>query len=95
VPAAGWSSALVGGIANGCVYGLVALGFVLIYKATEAVNFAQGDLMMLGAFVTMTFVNQEWWGFPFIPGFILAMLVMGLFSYLLELLVSPFISVLS
>ena len=78
---------LVGGIANGCVYGLVALGFVLIYKATEAVNFAQGDLMMLGAFVTMTFVNQEWWGFPFIPGFILAMVVMGLFSYLLEFVV--------
>ena len=78
---------LVGGIANGCIYGLVALGFVLIYKATEAVNFAQGDLMMLGAFVTMTFVNQEWWDFPFIPGFILAMLVMGLFSYLLEFVI--------
>ena len=36
----------------GCIYGLVALGFVLIYKATELVNFAQGDLLMLGAFVT-------------------------------------------
>jgi branched-subunit amino acid ABC-type transport system permease component len=35
---------LVGGIAQGCVYGLIALGFVLIYKATEMVNFAQGDL---------------------------------------------------
>ncbi len=37
---------LVGGVALGCVYGLIALGFVLIYKATEVVNFAQGDLMM-------------------------------------------------
>ncbi len=36
----------------GCIYGLVALGFVLIYKATELVNFAQGDLLMLGAFVS-------------------------------------------
>ncbi|HHB83276.1 MAG TPA: branched-chain amino acid ABC transporter permease, partial [Devosia sp.] len=34
---------VVSGLANGCVYGLIALGFVLIYKATEAVNFAQGD----------------------------------------------------
>ena len=34
---------LVSGIALGCVYGLIALGFVLIYKATEVVNFAQGD----------------------------------------------------
>src|SRR5690349_1549532 len=38
---------IVGGIAQGCVYGLIALGFVLIYKATEMVNFAQGDMMML------------------------------------------------
>jgi len=36
---------LLSGLANGCVYGLVALGFVLIYKATEAVNFAQGDFI--------------------------------------------------
>ena len=35
------------GLAQGCAYGLIALGFVLIYKATEMVNFAQGDLMML------------------------------------------------
>ena len=39
---------IVGGIAQGCVYGLVALGFVLIYKATEMMNITQGDLMMLG-----------------------------------------------
>ena len=40
----------ISGLANGCVYGLIALGFVLIYKATEAVNFAQGDFMMLGMY---------------------------------------------
>src|SRR5687767_4037943 len=45
---------LLAGVAQGCVYGLVALGFVLIYKATETVNFAQGDLMMLGAFCALT-----------------------------------------
>ena len=48
---------LVSGISQGCVYGLIALGFVLIYKATEMVNFAQGDLMMLGAFFAWTFLN--------------------------------------
>ena len=37
------------GLASGCIYGLIALGFVLIYKATEAVNFAQGDMMMIGS----------------------------------------------
>jgi branched-chain amino acid transport system permease protein len=41
---------LISGVAQGCIYGLIALGFVLIYKATETVSFAQGELMMLGAF---------------------------------------------
>ena len=63
---------LLGGIATGCVYGLVALGFVLIYKATEAVNFAQGDLMMLGAFITLQFVNPGLLGLPFWLGLALA-----------------------
>ena len=51
------------GLAVGCIYGLVALGFVLIYKATELVNFAQGDLMMLGAFVCLHVV--VWWGLDY------------------------------
>ena len=41
---------LIIGLSQGCVYGLIAMGFVMIYKATEMVNFAQGDIMMLGAF---------------------------------------------
>ena len=68
---------LLGGIANGCIYGLVALGFVLIYKATEAVNFAQGDMMMLGAFLTLSFVNQDSFGMPFAVGVVLAIGLMG------------------
>jgi branched-chain amino acid transport system permease protein len=55
---------ILGGIAQGCVYGLVALGFVLIYKATETVNFAQGELMMLGAFLAlagMTVLHLPFW----------------------------------
>jgi branched-chain amino acid transport system permease protein len=47
---------VVSGIAQGCLYGLIALGFVLIYKATETVNFAQGELMMLGAYATLSAV---------------------------------------
>ena len=41
---------VIAGLSQGCIYGLIALGFVLIYKATETVNFAQGELVMLGAF---------------------------------------------
>ena len=38
------------GLGIGSIYALVALGFVLIYRATNVVNFAQGDFAMLGAF---------------------------------------------
>ena len=53
----------IAGVAIGCIYALIALGFVLIYKATEVVNFAQGDVMMLGAFVAFTFAGI--WQLPF------------------------------
>ena len=41
---------LVDGLSNGFIYSAMALALVLIYKATETVSFAQGELMMLGAF---------------------------------------------
>lgn len=78
---------IVSGLANGCVYGLIALGFVLIYKATEAVNFAQGDFMMLGAFITLGFTNADYIGLPFWISVILAIGLMGILGYLLDLVV--------
>ena len=48
----------VSGIALGCIYALIALGFTLIFKATEVVNFAQGEIMMVGAYVNFFFVAQ-------------------------------------
>ena len=71
---------LVGGLANGCVYGLVALGFVLIYKSSEGVNFAQGDMMMLGAFLALGFGNSDQLGLPFLiaaPAAMAAMFAVG------------------
>ncbi len=73
---------LVGGVALGCVYGLIALGFVLIYKATEVVNFAQGDLMMLGGFFAFTFITSL--GLNYWVGFALAILAMAIFGALVE-----------
>ena len=72
---------IVTGVANGCVYGLIALGFVLIYKATEMVNFAQGDMMMIGAFVALTFVELGVSYWLMVPG---TMLVMAGFGIVLE-----------
>lgn len=69
---------LIGGIAQGCIYGLIALGFVLIYKATETVSFAQGDLMMVGAFgglLAMTVLGFSVW--VAVPAAIIAMMLLG------------------
>lgn len=65
----------IAGVAIGCIYALIALGFVLIYKATEVVNFAQGDVMMLGGFVAFTFAVL--WDFPFWLAVIFAILVLA------------------
>ncbi|MGR3803161.1 MAG: branched-chain amino acid ABC transporter permease [Marinibacterium profundimaris] len=78
---------VIGGLANGCIYGLVALGFVLIYKASEGVNFAQGDMMMLGAFVALGFGNADQLGLPFGLAVILAMAVMFCVGWGVERLV--------
>ncbi len=73
---------LLSGLSQGCVYGLIALGFVMIYKATEMLNFAQGDMMMLGAFVAFSFVNLA--ELPFFAGFFLTLVVMVGFGMFIE-----------
>lgn len=79
---------LVAGVSQGCVYGLIALGFVLIYKATEVVNFAQGEMMMIGAFVAYTFINILAW--PYVYGVIATLASMAIIGVLLErLLIRP------
>ena len=76
---------VISGIAQGCIYGLIALGFVLIYKTTETVSFAQGDLMMLGAFGGL--LGLSLLGFPYWLAILCAVAGMGIFGMGLERLV--------
>jgi branched-chain amino acid transport system permease protein len=73
---------VVNGAASGCIYGLIALGFVLIYKATEMVNFAQGDVMMLGGFVAFSLIAN--FHLPYWVGGILAIVITAAFGYALD-----------
>lgn len=73
---------LISGISLGCIYALIALGFVLIYKATETVNFAQGELMMLGAFAGLALMEVA--QLPFVVAVALAIAAMAAFGVLLE-----------
>jgi branched-chain amino acid transport system permease protein len=72
----------VNGIAVGAIYALVALGIVLIYKATEVLNFAHGDLLVLGAFTAWALIAGA--GLPFWAGLLLAVAFVGALSWGLD-----------
>src|ERR1700710_168718 len=59
---------LVNGLVVGTLYGVVAMSFVLIYKATQVVNFAQGELLLVGAWVCWALLTRYqvpfWVGMP-------------------------------
>lgn len=73
------------GLANGAVLALGALGFVLIFKATEVINFAQGQLLLIGAF--MVYTAQVTWGLPWPAAILAAMIISALLGLVIERLV--------
>jgi branched-chain amino acid transport system permease protein len=73
---------LFAGLALGAIYALVALGFVLIIRATNVVNFAQGDFAMLGGFAMVAFISS---GLPYWLSILLALVVMGVFGMVFNL----------
>ncbi|RJQ25001.1 MAG: branched-chain amino acid ABC transporter permease [Peptococcaceae bacterium] len=73
---------LVGGLAEGSVYALIALGFVLIYKASGVLNFAQGEFMMVGAYFAFFLIEE--WKLPFALGVIIALALAALLGLLLN-----------
>jgi branched-chain amino acid transport system permease protein len=76
---------IFGGISQGCIYGLIALGFVLIYKATETISFAQGELMMVGAFGALLLTKSL--GFSYVLAVLTAVVALAVLGLLLERMV--------
>lgn len=68
------------GFALGSIYALVALGFVLIIRATNVVNFAQGDFAMVGAYILVIFLN--FLKIPYAWAFLISLICMALFGLL-------------
>lgn len=75
---------LIGGLLAGTLYSLVAIGFVLIYKASGVFNFAQGAMLL---FAALTFVSLHEQGLPFALALALTVLVMIVGALLIERLV--------
>lgn len=76
---------LINGVIVGALYGVVAMCFVLIYKASRVVNFAQGEFLILGAFTCFWLINQ--FQLPFFAAFGFALAFMALFGALLQFVV--------
>ena len=71
------------GLGIGAVYALVALGFVLIFRATNVVNFAQGEFAMVGAYLMVVFaVDLNW---PYGWSFVAALAGMALLGVVFNL----------
>jgi len=73
---------LLNGLSMGAIYALLALGFVLIYKSTGVINFAQGELAMVGAFICYSFATLM--NIPYIYAFLVALiggLILGAIVY--------------
>ncbi|MDR7395263.1 MAG: branched-chain amino acid ABC transporter permease, partial [Armatimonadota bacterium] len=77
------SDVLVGGLAAGAVYALMALGLVLIYKTTDVVNFAHGDMATVSTFVAYALAVQAGW--PVLAAALLAMGFAALLGAAMEL----------
>jgi branched-chain amino acid transport system permease protein len=77
----------VGGLSIGAVYALVALGFSIVYRTMGLVNFAHADIVMIGAYVTVTFFLTA--RLPFAISLVLAVLLTGLLGVGIERVLRP------
>src|SRR5258707_5882623 len=76
---------LVNGLVVGTLYGVVAMSFVLIYKATQVVNFAQGELLLIGAWVCWALLPKS--QVPFWVGMPMTLLFMFIFGIAIQIMV--------
>jgi branched-chain amino acid transport system permease protein len=73
------------GFALGCVYALVALGFAVVYRASQVINFAQGAMLLVGAYLVSLFAAYA--GLPFWLAVILAVAILAASGVLFQMLV--------
>lgn len=73
---------IIGALMIGSVYGLVGLGYGLIYKASGLMTLAQGDMLMIGAFLGLTF--YKYLNMPFVVALLLTMIIMFFLGMFIE-----------
>lgn len=73
---------VINGLSLGSIYALIALGYTMVYGIIKLINFAHGDIYMLGAYVA--FITTTYFGFSFFPTMIASMVVCGILGVLIE-----------
>src|SRR5664279_1761929 len=76
---------LIGGIATGCIYAIVGLGFTLVYRSMRMVNFAQGQVFMAGTFLGLVIANR--FELPAVP----LIIIVGAVAFLIGLIVEKLV----
>ncbi len=77
-----WIQQLVNGVSLGSIYALIALGYTMVYGIIKLINFAHGDVFMLGAFIGFYAIAR--WEMHFIPALILAMVLCAVIGVIIE-----------
>lgn len=73
---------LVNGVTTGSIYALVALGFVIVYRATGVLNFAHGELMMVGAYLALLFAVEL--NVPYVGAVVIALAGAAVLAWLIQ-----------
>lgn len=77
-----WLQQLVNGISLGSIYALIALGYTMVYGIIKLINFAHGDVFMLGAFIGFYAIAR--WDLGFFPALIISMLLCAIIGVIIE-----------
>ena len=75
---------LVNGLSLGSIYALIALGYTMVYGIIKLINFAHGEIYMLGAYIGYYLIGQV--GLPFFPALVLAMILCAIIGVVIEFL---------
>ncbi len=75
-------SYLINGISLGSVYAIIALGYTMVYGIAKMLNFAHGDVIMIGGY--MAFCSTSYWGWPAVPSVLFSIFVCTILGIIIE-----------
>ena len=72
---------LINGLQIGSIYALIALGYTMVYGIIKLINFAHGDIMMVGAYIALLCISS---GIPIVPSILITLAACSLLGMIIE-----------